>query len=121
MSQEVSKTLLLTRSDIIGFAEKSGDMNPIHLSAATEGSFDQPVAHGMWLFSQLTDMLRQDTDKREIAAFDLMFPAPARVGETLIFRATPQSATCVAVETMIEATQELCLTGSVTLLPAETS
>ncbi|MGV6820165.1 MAG: MaoC family dehydratase [Parvularcula sp.] len=119
MSQEISKTLQLNHADILAFAEKSGDMNPIHLSAVAEGSFDQPVAHGMWLFSQLADMLRHDTDEIEIAAFDLMFPAPARVGETLTFRVTPRSSTCFDIESVIEATGEPCLTGTVTLSPPD--
>lgn len=49
LGQEASLTKTVTEKDIVGFAEISGDRNPVHLDAAyaAKTMFKERIAHGM--------------------------------------------------------------------------
>ncbi|NIJ10425.1 acyl dehydratase [Saccharomonospora amisosensis] len=81
MSHE-SDFLVVTQEHLDGFAEISGDDNPIHVDAeyAATTPFRLPVAHGMFLFSLVRARVRRHWPDARLVEQRLMFPAPTPVG-----------------------------------------
>ena len=57
MSERLSKTV--ASSDVVGFAQLTGDRNPIHLSEhfAAKTSFGRRIAHGLYTASLISAVL----------------------------------------------------------------
>lgn len=78
----------ITQRDLDGFAEISGDNNPIHVDAAYAATtrFARPVAHGMFLFSLVRAQLRRHWPTARLCEQRLQFLAPTPVGSTVTVR-----------------------------------
>ncbi|MDQ3936241.1 MAG: MaoC family dehydratase N-terminal domain-containing protein [Actinomycetota bacterium] len=77
----------VTESDVIAFADLTGDRNPQHLDAgfARESIFGERIAHGMLVLSCAVGLLPLDPHRvvalRRIA--DATFKAPVKLGDTI--------------------------------------
>jgi acyl dehydratase len=89
-SAEISKTI--TDSDIIAFAEVSGDHNPVHLSDefAAGTRFGRRIAHGMLSASLISNVLanRLPGEGTVYLSQTLKFVAPVYPGDTVTARVT---------------------------------
>lgn len=76
-----SRRLVVTREHLRGFAELSGDDNPIHVDPAYASTtpFELPVAHGMFLFSLVRAGLRE-LAPGWLRSQHLVFPNPTPEG-----------------------------------------
>jgi 3-hydroxybutyryl-CoA dehydratase len=81
MSERLSKTV--SSSDVVGFAEITGDRNPIHLSEhfAAKTPFGTRIAHGLYTASLISAVL--GTRLPGPGAIYLSFRAPVRIGDTV--------------------------------------
>lgn len=72
----------ITQADLDGFAQLSGDHNPIHVDPAyaSRTPFRLPVAHGMFLYSLAAAQLQRRWPDRRVVEFSLMFPTATPVG-----------------------------------------
>ena len=59
---EVSKSIIITQDMVNGFAQLSGDFNPIHIDPeyARSTSFGKPIAHGMLISSFFSALIAQE-------------------------------------------------------------
>ncbi len=77
-------------SDVIGFAEISGDRNPIHLSEhfAARTPFKGRIAHGLYTASLISAVIgtRLPGPGAIYLQQTLNFKAPVRIGDTVIAR-----------------------------------
>ena len=77
-------------SDVIGFAEISGDRNPIHLSEhfAARTPFKGRIAHGLYTASLISAVIgtRLPGPGAIYMQQTLNFRAPVRIGDTVIAR-----------------------------------
>jgi acyl dehydratase len=80
-----------TQAEFDAFAALSGDDNPIHTDPAfaARTRFGRTVSHGMLIYAQLEAMLNALAPDRQVLTQEMMFPNPARVGEPLLLRVTP--------------------------------
>ena len=78
----------ITQDDLNGFADVSGDDNPIHVDAAYAATttFARPVAHGMFLFSLVRSQLRRRWPEARLTEQRLTFSAPTPVGSSVTVR-----------------------------------
>lgn len=85
MSETLSKTVL--SSDVVGFAEVSGDRNPIHLSEhfAARTPFRTRIAHGLYTASLISAVLgtRLPGPGAIYLSQTLNFHAPVHIGDTV--------------------------------------
>jgi 3-hydroxybutyryl-CoA dehydratase len=85
MSEAFSKTV--SSSDVVGFAEVTGDRNPIHLSEhfAARTPFGRRIAHGLYTASLISAVLgtRLPGPGAVYIAQTLNFRAPVRIGDTV--------------------------------------
>lgn len=85
MSERFSKTVMA--SDVVGFAEVSGDRNPIHLSEhfAARTPFKTRIAHGLYTASLISALLgtRLPGPGAVYISQTLNFLAPVRIGDTV--------------------------------------
>lgn len=88
MSDAQTMTRTITQADLDGFAQISGDDNPIHVDPefAARTPFRVPVAHGMFLFSLVRAELRRRWPVARLAEQRLMFTSPTPVGATVTIR-----------------------------------
>jgi 3-hydroxybutyryl-CoA dehydratase len=88
MSETYSKEV--KSSDVIGFAEISGDRNPIHLSEhfAAQTPFKGRIAHGLYTASLISAVIgtRLPGPGAIYLQQTLNFRAPVRIGDTVIAR-----------------------------------
>src|SRR5690348_18507587 len=74
-------------SDVVGFAEISGDRNPIHLSEhfAAKTSFGGRIAHGLYTASLISAVLgtRLPGPGAIYVSQTLNFRAPVKIGDTV--------------------------------------
>lgn len=86
-----SSVLEITQDHLDGFAELSGDDNPIHVDPAYAATtqFRLPVAHGMFLFSLVRAEVRRCWPLARLVEQRLMFPAPTPVGARVRVVLTP--------------------------------
>jgi 3-hydroxybutyryl-CoA dehydratase len=91
MTEELRKTI--DASDVVGFAEVTGDRNPIHLSEhfAAKTPFGTRIAHGLYTASLIS------------AVFGTRLPGPGAVyiSQTLNFRAPVKIGDTVAVKVAV--------------------
>jgi 3-hydroxybutyryl-CoA dehydratase len=96
MAESYSKTV--KSSDVIGFAEISGDRNPIHLSEhfAAKTPFKGRIAHGLYTASLISAVIgtRLPGPGAIYVSQTLYFKAPVKIGDTV--DATVQVAELVA-------------------------
>ncbi len=85
LSETYSK--VVRSSDVIGFAEISGDRNPVHLSEhfAAKTRFKGRVAHGLYTASLISAVIgtRLPGPGAIYVSQTLHFKAPVRIGDTV--------------------------------------
>src|SRR5437868_8771142 len=85
MSERLEKTI--SSSDVVGFAQLTGDRNPIHLSEhfAAKTSFGRRIAHGLYTASLISAVLgtRLPGPGAIYISQTLNFRAPVRIGDTV--------------------------------------
>ena len=85
MTERLSKTV--ASSDVVGFAEVTGDRNPIHLSEhfAAKTTFGRRIAHGLYTASLISAVLgtRLPGPGAVYVSQTLNFRAPVRIGDTV--------------------------------------
>jgi len=86
MVERLSKTV--AASDVVGFAEVTGDRNPIHLSEhfAAKTPFGTRIAHGLYTASLISAVLgtRLPGPGAVYISQTLNFRAPVRIGDTVV-------------------------------------
>jgi acyl dehydratase len=87
-------TRSLTQAMLNAYADASGDHNPIHIDEdfARTTPMGGTIAHGMLVLSFISQMMTAAFAERWLASgsLDIRFRAPARPGDTVTARATPQ-------------------------------
>ncbi len=82
-----SHSKLVKSSDVVGFAEISGDRNPIHLSEhfAAKTPFGGRIAHGLYTASLISALIgtRMPGPGAIYISQTLRFLAPVRIGDTV--------------------------------------
>ena len=85
MTEKLAKTV--SSSDVVGFAEVTGDRNPIHLSEhfAAQTPFGTRIAHGLYTASLISAVLgtRLPGPGAIYISQTLNFRAPVRIGDTV--------------------------------------
>src|SRR5262245_64699365 len=85
MAETFSKTI--SASDVVGFAQLTGDRNPIHLSEhfAARTQFGGRIAHGLYTASLISALLgtRLPGPGAIYISQTLNFRAPVRIGDTV--------------------------------------
>lgn len=85
MIETLEKTV--SSSDIVGFAQLTGDRNPIHLSEhfAAKTPFGRRIAHGLYTASLISAVLgtRLPGPGAVYISQTLNFRAPVRIGDTV--------------------------------------
>ena len=85
MTETLSKTV--ASSDVVGFAEVTGDRNPIHLSEhfAAKTPFGTRIAHGLYTASLISAVLgtRLPGPGAIYISQTLNFRAPVKIGDTV--------------------------------------
>src|SRR6202011_4270274 len=83
MTETLSKTV--SSNDVVGFAELTGDRNPIHLSEhfAARTTFGGRIAHGLYTASLISAVLgtRLPGPGAVYVSQTLNFRAPVRIGD----------------------------------------
>lgn len=87
LGMEASFQRLVTEADIIGFAEATGDKNPVHLDAsfAAKTMFKERIAHGMLTASYISAVLGTQLPGPGVIYISqtLNFRAPVKIGQTV--------------------------------------
>ena len=90
MSETLKKTI--DSSDVVGFAEVTGDRNPIHLSEhfAAKTPFGTRIAHGLYTASLISAVLgtRLPGPGAIYISQTLHFRAPVKIGDTVAVSVT---------------------------------
>src|SRR5919197_979739 len=85
MTERLAKTI--ASSDVVGFAEVTGDRNPIHLSEhfAARTRFGTRIAHGLYTASLISAVLgtRLPGPGAVYISQTLNFRAPVKIGDTV--------------------------------------
>jgi 3-hydroxybutyryl-CoA dehydratase len=85
MTETFAKTV--ASSDVVGFAEVTGDRNPIHLSEhfAARTTFGTRIAHGLYTASLISALLgtRLPGPGAVYISQTLNFRAPVKIGDTV--------------------------------------
>src|SRR6266705_4874128 len=85
MAETLEKTV--SSNDVVGFAELTGDRNPIHLSEhfAAKTSFGRRIAHGLYTASLISAVLgtRLPGPGAVYISQTLNFRAPVKIGDTV--------------------------------------
>jgi 3-hydroxybutyryl-CoA dehydratase len=85
MTERLAKTI--SSSDVVGFAEVTGDRNPIHLSEhfAAKTRFGTRIAHGLYTASLISAVLgtRLPGPGAVYISQTLNFRAPVKIGDTV--------------------------------------
>ena len=85
MTERLDKTV--SSADVVGFAQLTGDRNPIHLSEhfAAKTSFRTRVAHGLYTASLISAVLgtRLPGPGAVYISQTLNFRAPVKIGDTV--------------------------------------
>ena len=90
MTERLEKTV--ASSDVVGFAQLTGDRNPIHLSEhfAAKTSFRTRIAHGLYTASLISAVLgtRLPGPGAVYISQTLNFRAPVKIGDTVFVTVT---------------------------------
>jgi acyl dehydratase len=82
-----SRERIITREDIVAYAEASGDRNPLHLddAFAREAGFDGVIAHGMLTLGHLASAIVGWCGSPEnVLSLSAQFRSPVRPGDTIV-------------------------------------
>src|SRR5258705_6216413 len=83
MTETLSKTI--AASDVVGFAQLTGDRNPIHLSEhfAAKTQFGKRIAHGLYTASLISAVFgtRLPRPGAGFISHTLNFPGPVEIGD----------------------------------------
>lgn len=86
MTERLAKTV--SSSDVVGFAQLTGDRNPIHLSEhfAAKTMFGRRIAHGLYTASLISAVLgtRLPGPGAVYISQTLSFRAPVKIGDTVM-------------------------------------
>ena len=86
MESSLSKTV--TESDIVAFADISGDRNPVHLDAdyAAKTMFKERIAHGMLSAAYISAVfgMQMPGPGAIYMSQTLNFKAPVKIGDTVV-------------------------------------
>ncbi|MGA9005478.1 MAG: MaoC family dehydratase [Xanthobacteraceae bacterium] len=92
MAETLEKTV--SSSDVVGFAQLTGDRNPIHLSEhfAARTSFGKRIAHGLYTASLISAVLgtRLPGPGAIYISQTLNFRAPVKIGDAVVVTVTVQ-------------------------------
>ena len=118
MTETLSKTI--SSDDVVGFAQITGDRNPIHLSEhfAAKTSFGGRIAHGLYTASLISAVLgmRLPGPGAIYVSQTLHFRAPVKIGDTV-------TVTVTVAELMPEKSRArlscVCAVGGETVLDGE--
>ena len=87
VGMEASYTRVVTEADIVGFAEITGDSNPVHLDAAYAAGtmFKQRIAHGMLSAGYISAVFgtKLPGPGAIYVSQSLQFRGPVRIGDTV--------------------------------------
>jgi 3-hydroxybutyryl-CoA dehydratase len=90
MAETLEKTV--SSADVVGFAQLTGDRNPVHLSEhfAARTSFGGRIAHGLYTASLISAVLgtRLPGPGAIYISQTLNFRAPVKIGDTVIVTVT---------------------------------
>src|SRR6202048_4444774 len=90
MTETLAKTI--ASSDVVGFAQLTGDRNPIHLSEhfAAKTTFGGRIAHGLYTASLISAVLgtRLPGPGAIYISQTLNFRAPVKIGDTVVVTVT---------------------------------
>src|ERR1700683_2829318 len=90
MTERLKKTI--AASDVVGFAQLTGDRNPIHLSEhfAARTAFGRRIAHGLYTASLISAVLgtRLPGPGAIYISQTLNFRAPVKIGDTVVVTVT---------------------------------
>jgi 3-hydroxybutyryl-CoA dehydratase len=90
MTETLEKTI--ASSDVVGFAQLTGDRNPIHLSEhfAAKTMFGKRIAHGLYTASLISAVLgtRLPGPGAVYISQTLNFRAPVKIGDTVTVTVT---------------------------------
>jgi acyl dehydratase len=87
----------ITEADIVGFAQLSGDWNPLHTDEefARTGRFGARIAHGLLTLSAVTGLMDRaalfDGSAVAMLGVEWRFVRPVFIGDTIGFRMTVES------------------------------
>ncbi len=121
LPQTVTLERQMTQADFDAFAALSGDANPIHVDAAfaARTAFEKPVAHGAFLCSILRNLVAELAPGARQISQAVMFPNPARIGETLVFSASitrqGEHGPVIAMQAHRKNDQAICVEGETEL------
>src|SRR5580693_5855146 len=92
MTERLKKTI--AASDVVGFAQLTGDRNPVHLSEhfAARTQFGRRIAHGLYTASLISAVLgtRLPGPGAIYISQTLNFRAPVKIGDTVVVTVTVQ-------------------------------
>src|SRR5579862_563066 len=92
MTERLKKTI--AASDVVGFAQLTGDRNPVHLSEhfAARTQFGRRIAHGLYTASLISAVLgtRLPGPGAIYISQTLNFRAPVKIGDTVTVTVTVQ-------------------------------
>ncbi|AMN41901.1 MaoC family dehydratase [Rhodoplanes sp. Z2-YC6860] len=85
-------TKMVSATDVVGFAQLTGDRNPIHLSEhfAARTTFKKRIAHGLYTASLISAVLgtRLPGPGAIYISQTLNFRAPVKIGDTVVVTVT---------------------------------
>ena len=76
--------------DLALYAAASGDLNPLHLDAevARAAGFERPIAHGMRTMACAGRLFTSHFGPTALSALETRFVGTAKLGDSLVLRAT---------------------------------
>ncbi|MGE0844632.1 MAG: MaoC family dehydratase [Flavobacteriaceae bacterium] len=93
MSETIMRTVM--SQDVIGFAQLSGDNNPVHLSDhfAAKTPFRERIAHGLYTASLISALLgtKLPGPGAIYITQTLNFRAPVKIGDVIVAKVTVES------------------------------
>lgn len=102
LNKTFSTSLNFSQDDINKFAEISGDKNPIHidLEYASKSRFGKTIAHGMLVYSVISEYLAKEFSQSKQLSQELAFLSPVYADEELFLM--QQITTIKAEEQIVE-------------------
>lgn len=102
LNKTFSTSLNFSQDDINKFAEISGDKNPIHidLEYAAKSRFGKTIAHGMLVYSVISEYLNKEFPQGKQLSQELAFLSPVYSDEELFLM--QQITTIKAEEQIVE-------------------
>jgi 3-hydroxybutyryl-CoA dehydratase len=120
LGQSETLTKAVNSSDVVGFAEVTGDRNPIHLSEhfAAKTPFGTRIAHGLYTASLISAVLgtRLPGPGAVYISQTLNFRAPVKIGDTVEVKVTVAELVAAKSRARLACT---CTVGGETVLDGE--